>query len=606
MWYQTVTSQLTGKQLVNDSKTPSGQVHVGSLRGVLIHDALYRSLLRQGNTEARYIYGIDDYDPMDGLPADAGNDLRQYMGMPLCHIPAPAGSSASDLADHYTSQFLDVLKELGVGAAIYRTRDLYRDGTFNKAIETILDNAALVRQIYKDVSGSEKPDDWYPFQVICTSCGKIGTTQVTDYSDGQVHYRCQPNLVQWAQGCGHVGQTSPLNGSGKLAWKLEWVAKWATLGITIEGSGKDHCTKGGSHDVAVRCIQRIFKQKPPINVPYEFFLVSGTKMSSSKGIGTSARDMSNFLPPAVLRFLMIRTPPKRTVNFSTSHEYIVKLFNEYDQLLAKDSQESIDMQAMVQPTTEVLWQQPVGFQLISALLQLPHQDITNTLLKRYDINQQQQQDLALRIAAASYWLEHFATEEDRVVLQEQLPESAQALTASQKAVLFVLGYSLLHDNSSDDDYQQLIFDCSRLIPIESKQAFAALYTLLLDKQQGPKGGSLLAYLDRQFLEQRLTCLDPNVEQLLQHTAMTAEELDNWLTKHQEMVETVHITDITSEHSVILQLTLTLTNGRVHILRTADMNQVCDRLAALHIKISARDTLSLDSWRVNWQQLIGRN
>ena len=43
-------------QLVNDSKTPSGEPHVGSLRGVLIHDAIYK-VLRANGVSARYIFG---------------------------------------------------------------------------------------------------------------------------------------------------------------------------------------------------------------------------------------------------------------------------------------------------------------------------------------------------------------------------------------------------------------------------------------------------------------------------------------------------------------------------------------------------------------------
>ena len=56
-------------------------------------------------------------------------------------------------------------------------------------------------------------------------------------------------------------------------------------------------------------------------------------MSSSKGIGTAAREIANFLPPEILRFLLIQTQPKRTVNFCTDFEYIVKLFNEHDRLV---------------------------------------------------------------------------------------------------------------------------------------------------------------------------------------------------------------------------------------------------------------------------------
>ena len=38
--------------------------------------------------------------------------------------------------------------------------------------------------------------------------------------------------------------------------------------------------------------------------------------------------LRQLLPPEILRFLMIRTPPRKTVNFSTDFEYLVKLYNE--------------------------------------------------------------------------------------------------------------------------------------------------------------------------------------------------------------------------------------------------------------------------------------
>lgn len=610
MWYQSLTSKLQGKQLVNDSKTPSGQVHVGSLRGVLIHDALYRALQKNDKVdEAKFIYGIDDYDPMDGLPADADESLKQHMGKPLCHVPAPAGSPATDLADHYTAEFLEVFAELGVEASIYKTRDLYNQGRFNSAIETILDNAATVRQIYKEVSGSIKADNWYPFQVICQSCGKVGTTQVDDYSDGLVSYHCRPDMVSWAQGCDHKGRVSPLDGSGKLPWKLEWVAKWITLGITVEGSGKDHCTKGGSHDVAERCLQRIFQQRPPLNIPYEFFLVSGAKMSSSKGVGSSARDMADFLPASVLRFLMIRTPPKRTVNFSTSQEYIVKLFNEYDQLMVKDGQSHEDiasMQAMVQPANHHACVQPVGFQLITALLQLPNKDIVGLITARYQLTDMQKQDLERRIESVAYWLEHFAEESDRVVLQEQMPESAAQLSDEQRAVLFVLAQALSVESTQEQRdesyYQQLIFDTSRLIPIDSKLAFAALYCVLLDATQGPKGGSLLAYIDHDFLRQRLTSLLPDIERLLISSNISGQECLAWLDTNQPHLVAIETTKIKGQQQPVLQLYITLDNQHRHILRTLDCQPVNNWLQQQTVQVRQQADCSISNWSENWRQL----
>ena len=63
-WADELAAAASGRQVVNDSKSPSGTVHVGSLRGVVLHDAIYRAL-RQAGVEATFLYGVDDMDAMD-------------------------------------------------------------------------------------------------------------------------------------------------------------------------------------------------------------------------------------------------------------------------------------------------------------------------------------------------------------------------------------------------------------------------------------------------------------------------------------------------------------------------------------------------------------
>ncbi len=506
MWIDKIIENLTGPQIINDSKTPSGRVHVGSLRGVLIHDAILRAVRKKG-LPATFLYGIDDYDPMDGLPAEASPDLLSHMGRPLCQVPAPDGSAATDMADHYIQEFLTVFKELNVDAQIYRTRDLYRSGRFNGAIDTILRQAAAVREIYQAVSGAQRPADWHPFQVICPQCGKIGTTVVSAYDGQEVTYHCQPNLVKWAKGCDARGQLSPFDGGGKLPWKLEWAAKWATLGVTIEGAGKDHCTKGGSRDIATAVLRTLFQKQPPLNVPYEFFLVSGAKMSSSKGIGQTARDMADFLPPEILRYLMVGSDPKKAVNFNTGLPYMTKLFNEYDRYLAQgDGDENgARMLALSQASPTSTTYQPVPFQLISTLIQLPHLDLDQEVAKQTTPawSASDRVHLAQRVQAARYWLTHFAAPEDTFTIQERLPEAAHDLTPIQRAFLHQLA-DLLQEaaENTGEAIQSLIFDAARETAIPQAEAFQAIYRVLLDKDRGPKAGSLIPFLDRDFVLQR--------------------------------------------------------------------------------------------------------
>ncbi|WP_130470491.1 lysine--tRNA ligase [Candidatus Magnetaquicoccus inordinatus] len=548
MWLDKIIDPLQQPQIINDSKTPSGRVHVGSLRGVLIHDALLRGLLAKG-TEATFLYGVDDYDPMDGMPAEAPEEMRHYMGRPLCQVPAPQGSNATDMADHYISEFLEIFQELHVNARIYRMRDVYRSGRFNAAIDAILSQSALVRQIYQQVSGAQRPDDWHPFQVICQQCGKIGTTVVSAYDGQEVHYHCRPNLVKWAQGCGYQGKTSPFDGAGKLPWKLEWAAKWHTFAITLEGAGKDHCTKGGSRDIASAVLQKIFAQQPPMNVPYEFFLVSGAKMSSSKGIGNAAREMADFLPPEILRYLMIGSDPKKAVNFNTGLPYMSKLFNEFDRLLQNRHAGNPDsttqqLLSLVETSADSTSYLPIPFQLISTLVQLPHIDLFQEVERQAPVgwSQRDRQQLQRRIQAARYWLDHFANQEDTFTIQHNLPETAHTLTASQRAFLHQLAELMINqaEKASGEQMQALIFTAARMIPLAQAEAFQAIYQIFLAKDRGPKAGNLLPFLDRSFVIERCQALAFSRDQLLHEIAQPAEIVLQWLADHLATVQSLRI------------------------------------------------------------------
>ncbi len=125
LWTRRIARGLEGPQLINDSKTPSGRVHVGALRGVLIHDAVFRTLRNDG-FDVRYTFGVDDLDPLDEIPAGQDEFFAPYLGTPLCNVPAPPGSEASDVAKHFIGEFFDIFEELGVHAETYFLRDVYR------------------------------------------------------------------------------------------------------------------------------------------------------------------------------------------------------------------------------------------------------------------------------------------------------------------------------------------------------------------------------------------------------------------------------------------------------------------------------------------------
>jgi lysyl-tRNA synthetase class 1 len=535
-WCDQLAEKIDGAQTINDSKTPSGRAHVGALRGPLIHDAIFRTLKSKG-VPVRYLFGCDDYDPVDEIPYGEREHFEKYLGAPLCNVPPPPGSTATDMADHYISEFWGVFKELGVEPQFYRMRDIYRSGQFNEAIDVILRHAAVVRRIYKEVSGAERPETWHPFQVVCEKCGRIGTTEVTAYDGREVTYECRPDLVKWARGCGHRGKMPPFDGRGKLPWKLEWCAKWKTFPVTIEGAGQDHSTKGGSRDVAMACLRAIFGQEPPLNCPYDFFLVGGAKMSSSKGVGVSARGMADFLPPEVLRFLMIRTTPKHHVNFDSSEAHIIKVFNEFDRfhhryfhdpkVTAEDKR--VYELSRVAPE-EDHW--VADFQLVTALVQMPHLDAVAELEKRKGapFTELDRRHLELRIRAAKYWIESFATEDEKTRLQESLPARAHELTATQRAFLKKLAELLPEARWEGEALQVCVFNAARLTPIDQPSAFKAIYRVLLDRANGPKAGNLLSFLDRDFVVRRFAELPVEKLNFWEETGVSSGAFEEWLAK----------------------------------------------------------------------------
>jgi lysyl-tRNA synthetase, class I len=536
-WSDELAQSLSGRQLVNDSKTPSGPVHVGSLRGVLIHDAVFRSARDAGLT-VRYSFGSDDFDPLDELPYENRDLYQPYLGAPLCNIPAPPDSPAADLASHYIADLFDRFPDLGVGAETYRMRDIYRSGRFDAEIDHILSHAETVRRVDREIANTNRADDWYPFQVICPRCGRIGTTKVFHYDGTLVSFKCLPDLVRWAKGCGAEGRISPFGGNGKLSWKLEWVAKWHNFGVTVEGAGKDHNTKGGSRDVAAHLLRALFKREPPANVPYEFFLVEGAKMSSSRGVGVSMSDMSKLLPPELLRFLMLRSRPNKPVDFSPNLQKLSRLFEDFDRLRSKAYEHPSSLEARIYeismphpPTAEAkhYWAPP--FDLAVGLLQLPHLN-PEAQLERVKGSPLEPIDVApskRRLQSAQYWLDRFATEEDRIRLQPELPAVATMLSASQRAFLWKLSLDLGRQKWDPEHIQGQVFNTARLVPLAQSLAFRAIYTVLLAKDSGPKAGNLLSFLSREFVVARFQEVPrPDVWEFWSDTTETAERTQAWL------------------------------------------------------------------------------
>jgi lysyl-tRNA synthetase class 1 len=517
-WADELAARVSGPQVVNDSKTPSGTVHVGSLRGPVILDVITRAL-RAREVETTLLYGVDDLDPMDAQSLLTPDAVEREMGRPLASVPDQEPDGHASYARHHAQVFIDLFAGLGVRPdRYYWMSEIYPTGQMDGFIRTALGRAATVREIYRRVANVQHPDAWLPISVICPNCGRIGTTFATDWDGESVAVACRPDLVAWATGCGWAGRVVPFGGAAKLPWNLEWAAQWSLFGVTIEPNGKDLGTAGGSRDRSDAIAREVFEREPPLRLDYEFLNVGGRKMSTSKGRGTAAHRIVEVLPPEPLRTLMIRSRPTTAIDFDPEGtDAVPRQFDEFDRLGAAVA--GHDVKGDLPPGFEAVFRYALrdanadveaeaaafrpSFSHLAFLLQVPGADIPALMAaeKGSPLESHEAAVLEERLAAARVWLDDYAPERARMRVQDTLPAVAAELDASQRAFLATLAEDVTA--RSGDDWQAAIFETAKAGGLPAGRAFAALYQAFLGRTNGPRAGWLLAGLDPAFVRDRL-------------------------------------------------------------------------------------------------------
>ncbi|MDZ4228020.1 MAG: lysine--tRNA ligase [Candidatus Levybacteria bacterium] len=499
-WVDNVVSELKKRKLslewVDDAKTPSGRIHVGSLRGVVVHDLVYKALKSLG-VKTKYTYIFDNHDPMDALPNYLPKEeFEKYLGLPLFKIPSPK-KGFNNYAEYYALEFKNVFNKIGCNPEILWTADLYKSGKMNPLIKECLDKTSEIRKIYEELYEKKIAKSWYPFQPYCPGCGKVSTTKVYDWDGKKVSFTCEVDAVSWTKGCGFKGEMSPFSVEGeivgKLPWKVEWAARWKVIGVTAEGAGEDHMSRGGSHDLASLICERVINYPVPYSLPYAFFLIGGRKMSSSKGRGSSASEMLEILPPELLRFLMVKTKISQQINFDPIGDTIPKLFDEYqkaaDEYFNKGNQDLARIFELSQ-IDEVKKPPSIRFSVLAQWVQMPNM-----------VDEIKRERLEGWAMFARVWVEKYASESEKFSIQRSLSEGAKNLSDNQKEYLRKISLEL-NKNWKPEDFQVNLFDWAKELNLPSKDAFSAIYLPLLNKSYGPKAGWIILSLDKEFVKQR--------------------------------------------------------------------------------------------------------
>jgi lysyl-tRNA synthetase class 1 len=292
-----------------------------------------------------------------------------------------------------------------------------------------------------------------------------------------------------------------MRGGGKLTWRVDWPARWARIPASVEPFGKDHATKGGSYDSGARICSEIFHAKPPFPVPYEWIAFKGMgDMSKSKGNVLSVHRMLEVVPPEVLRYLVVKTRPMRSINFDPGLP-LLSLVDEFDDAASS----ARDPRALELSGADQFRPIGVPFRHLVNVVQMADFDLDQTvvILKRNGYPCGDPDAVKERAGYAIRWLREFAPEEARFAVSKTMPAAAGDLTPDQRSFLGLLA-ERLQAGASGEEIHALVYALAKeagLTPATA--AFEAIYRAFLGRDRGPRAGWFLAFLDRDFVLNRL-------------------------------------------------------------------------------------------------------
>ncbi len=464
----------------------SGIPHVGSA-GDGIRSYVVNLALKDRGAKSEFIAFSDDRDGLRKIPVGFPESLEEHIGKPVSKIPDPFGCHDS-FGSHVSSLLTDSFDKLGVEFKLLRARDEYEKGTLDEQIITILNNAKRCGEIIREVTGQEKYMMQLPYMPFCEKCGRVYTTRAYRFEDGKIYYKCDQSFTGKnsnsgkeieINGCGHDGTCGIRD--GKLAWKVEFAARWAALKINYEAYGKDILD-------SVRCNDKISKEilgwEPPVHSFYELFTErSGKKISKSAGnVFTPARWMK-YASPLSLRLLFLkRLGTSRVVDPDAIPAYmdeVDELQQVYFGKKKPGNQKELEHQKRLFEYVNFL-ETPkefpvVQYNMLATLMRLAkNREVVKDILRR--TGHIKDEDVDERLGYVENWINDTVPDEKIVY----------AFTDVQRETIKKLIYELESKNWNEEELYARLYAIPKENDIDMKKFFEAAYVLLLNSLRGPR------------------------------------------------------------------------------------------------------------------------
>lgn len=493
----------------------SGIPHVGSVGDGIRSHTVTLAIKDKGYDSIFQAYS-DDRDGLRKIPHAFPASLKEYIGNPVSHIPDPFGCHDS-FGAHISSLLTESFDKIGLEYTFQSSDKAYNEGKLDGAIATLLENHQAAGKLIKEVTGQDKYLTQYPYFAICEECGKIYTTRVTGYDPKKktISYVCDGEFVGKdsntgedivIKGCGHEATTSIRN--GKLAWKVEFAARWKEFDIAFEAFGKDILESVKVNDIIG---EELLGFKRPVHAFYEMFVErGGGKISKSKGNVFTPQKWLKYGSPDSLKLLMLkRLAYSRVVDLLE----IPKLMDEVDYLQnvyfnkekVKNKKEKEHFSRLYEyiksldtgagPTVTVPYNIIANIASVLPAETPNRESIVLTILQNSgkvarELADADRDEILKRVSYASEWAQETGT-----VQREHIDVSEQ----EREALGSLLGK--IDDSMEPDAIQNTIFETAQAHELKPAKFFKLIYSILLGVPRGPRAGTLIQMIGAERVEE---------------------------------------------------------------------------------------------------------
>lgn len=482
-----VKTPAKGYVLFETGYGPSGLPHIGTF-GEVVRTSFVRHAFNLIAPEipTKMFCVSDDIDGLRKVPDNVPQQemVRANLGKPLTSVPDPFGTHES-YGHHMNARLRAFLDSFGFEYEFISATEKYKSGAFDKTMLRVLEKYDELMELMLPTLGAERQETYSPFMPIDPESGIV-------IDKGVKGVNKERGTVIYLDGNGVEKEIPVTGGNCKLQWKIDFGARWYSLGVDYEIYGKDH----QPNERIYRRVCEILGGVPPVNFTYEMFLSDiGEKISKSKGNGISVEDWLKYAPAESMSLFMYQKPKTAKRLY---FDVIPKAMDEYltfaAAFLGQEELLKLDNPAFHIHSGKI---PAVGFNLsYSLLLNLasacnPESDaVLWGFISKYQpgLTPQSSPLLSKMVhSAISYY-------NDFIKKNKKFREAVEAEKSALRELVEVLKNATDEQKNDGALLQNLVFQVGKNHGYEKNMRdwFLALYQILLGQDQGPRMGSFIA------------------------------------------------------------------------------------------------------------------